>query len=76
MPAKESERISAEEAEYMELADAKKDADCEKVEVKGGVSTKLGCCDKFEPESKSVQEFRCGRCEYLVMPKPNYLYGG
>jgi len=59
-------RIPSAQAEYMELSGAQKDRDCKKVYVKGGVSSKLGCCDKFQPENKSVSQFRCGTCEYLV----------
>lgn len=59
------QRESAESAEYMELAGALKDADCVKVEVDGGVSSDLGCCDRFSPESKKVTKFSCGTCEYL-----------
>lgn len=59
-------RIPEKQAGYMELQGAQKDRDCKKVYVKNGVSSKLGCCDKFEPESKSVQQFRCGTCEYLI----------
>ena len=58
-------RLSAAQAGYMELQGAKKDADCRKVNVKGGVSKTLGCCNEFQPESKSVKQFRCGMCEYL-----------
>ena len=58
-------RLSASEAGYMELQGAHKDADCRKVKVDGGVSKQLGCCNEFQPESKSVQQFRCGNCEYL-----------
>jgi len=61
----EDQRESAEDAEYMELAGALKDADCEKVEVDGGVSSKLGCCDYFQPKSKKVQQFRCGECRFM-----------
>lgn len=57
-------RVSEEKAGYMELRGAQKDADCRKVEVDGGVSTELGCCNLFEPENDKVQEFRCGQCEY------------
>ena len=57
-------RISAKEAEYMELSGARKDGDCSKVEVSGGVSLELGCCDYFEPETKATKHFRCGDCEY------------
>ena len=59
------DRVSEKQAGYMELAGAEKDADCEKVKVPGGVSAKLGCCNYFEPESKSVTEFRCGTCSYV-----------
>lgn len=58
-------RLSAAQAGYMELQNAVKDADCRKVEVKGGVSSQLGCCDLYQPESKAVKQFRCGECEYL-----------
>ena len=58
-------RLSAAESGYMELVGAKKDADCRKVAVPGGVSKRLGCCDLYRPEDREVQEFRCGVCEYL-----------
>ena len=64
MSALHSIRISEKQAGYMELAGAKKDGDCRKVEVKGGISQELGCCNLFEPETKSTQRFRCGDCEY------------
>jgi hypothetical protein len=57
-------RLSAEEAGYMELAGAKKDADCHKVKVSGGVSLELGCCNKFQPESDKVSKFSCGTCKF------------
>lgn len=60
-----SDRISSAKAEYMELEGAEKDADCKKVEVEGGVSSELGCCDKFSPED-GAQKFSCGTCEYLI----------
>lgn len=60
-------RISAKEAEYMELLGAAKDADCLEVRVPGGVSSKLGCCDKYKPGTKSVEEFRCGVCKYVQL---------
>lgn len=76
-PSTESDaRISAKQAEYMELAGARKDADCREVKVTGGVSTKLGCCDKFKPESRSVQQFRCGTCKYVKTDTPDGFYGG
>lgn len=58
-------RESAESAEYMELEGAVKDAECRKVEVEGGVSRELGCCDRYQPESKDTSKFKCGVCEYL-----------
>jgi hypothetical protein len=58
-------RVSAATAEYMELAGARKDADCEHVRVDGGVSSRLGCCDAYTPPPWS-QEFRCGTCTHLI----------
>ena len=49
----------------MELSGAKKDADCEKVEVANGISMQLGCCNEYQPHSAKVQQFRCGMCKYL-----------
>ena len=60
-------RESAKSAEYMELAGAGKDADCQKVEVQGGVSRELGCCDRFQPRDKGVQEFECGECKHVSL---------
>lgn len=68
--------MTAREADYMELAGARKDGDCRKVEVPDGISTELGCCNEFEPESKATKRFRCGDCEYQIVSKRNYLYGG
>jgi hypothetical protein len=59
------ERISEVAAGYMELRGAKKDADCRKVAVNGGVSSELGCCNLFEADNEKVQEFECGQCEYV-----------
>lgn len=58
-------RIPAAQAGYMELAGAKKDGDCRKVEVSGGVSRELGCCNEFQPQKKDTRHFDCGDCEYL-----------
>lgn len=58
-------RMSAEQADYMELDGALKDADCEKVEVDGGVSKDLGCCNEFDPEH-DAQKFSCGTCTFLL----------
>ena len=49
----------------MELRGAVKDGGCALVNVEGGVSKALGCCNLFEPESEDADEFRCGTCEYL-----------
>ena len=57
-------RLTADDAGYMELAGAVKDADCRKVDVPGGISSDLGCCDEFQPEAKTTKRFRCGDCEY------------
>lgn len=58
-------RVTSEAAGYMELAGAKKDADCEIVQVSGGVSKERGCCNLFKPES-GADEFRCGECTELI----------
>jgi hypothetical protein len=58
-------RLSAAQSGYMELVGAVKDADCRKVEVKGGVSKELGCCNEFQPEAKTTKKFSCGTCENL-----------
>ena len=57
-------KVSATEAEYMELTGAKKDGSCAKVEVPNGISLQRGCCDFYSPESGQTTEFRCGVCEY------------
>lgn len=58
-------RVSGDDAGYMELGGALKDADCEKVEVDGGVSSDLGCCDLYEPANDKVKQFKCGVCKYV-----------
>lgn len=55
-------KVSPENAGYMELDGAVKDSDCAIVE--GRVSSRLGCCNLFDPE-QNADEFRCGECEYL-----------
>lgn len=57
-------RVTSEQAGYMELAGANKDADCEIVQVQGGVSKELGCCNLYKPKPGS-REFRCGTCVEL-----------
>ena len=58
------DKVPAKLAVYMELPGAVKDADCSRVEVKGGVSNELGCCDLWEWEKDSGKFFRCGTCKY------------
>lgn len=55
-------------AGYMELEGATKAGDCDKVEVEGGVSKLLGCCNEYKPQSGAAQ-FRCGLCTH-VREKP------
>lgn len=57
--------LTAQQAGYMELPGAKKDAGCKKVDVKGGVSTHLGCCNEFELRTGAEKRFRCGTCTYV-----------
>ena len=61
-------KIPSAQAGYMELAGAAKDADCEKVEVAGGVSRVRACCNHFSPEAKDTDKFSCGTCEYVRSP--------
>ena len=63
-------RDTAREAGYMELTNARKDGDCDKVRVPGGVSLHLGCCNYFKPDGAHVQSFRCGTCKHKEMHKP------
>lgn len=67
-------KVSARSVDYMELPGARKDADCSHVEVKGGVSSELGCCNDFEYEN-GPKQFRCGTCEYVELSKNDPLYG-
>jgi hypothetical protein len=69
MPEANKERIGAVPASYMELEGAEKDGDCRIVEVLGGISQKLGCCNLFDPE-KDAQVFSCGTCEYVEGKAP------
>lgn len=57
-------RVDAKTAGYMELSGAQKDADCNKVNVKSGVSSQLGCCNLFQPQGGDTKKFSCGTCEY------------
>lgn len=58
-------RVPESTAGYMELSGAVKSNDCARVEVDGGVSSELGCCNLFEPENAKVKKFSCGTCEYM-----------
>ncbi len=55
----------AEQAGYMELEGAQKDADCQIVAVPGGVSSDLGCCNEFQPQ-EGTQLFSCGTCVFVT----------
>lgn len=61
---KQNEKISAEAAGYMELAGAKKTGGCLVVNVDGGISKELGCCNLFKPETAQTSQFRCGTCHF------------
>lgn len=54
-------RASAEEAGYLELEGAQKDADCQIVNVPGGISTEGGCCNLWDTVPKA-DAFKCGTC--------------
>ena len=60
-----SEKVSSQQAGYMELPGATKHGNCQRVSVDGGVSTKLGCCNLFDWEDSQPKKFACGSCEYL-----------
>lgn len=64
-----SGKISEQQAGYLELEGAQKDADCTKVQVDGGVSSNLGCCNIFDAND-GAQSFSCGNCEYLAGSTP------
>jgi broad specificity phosphatase PhoE len=59
-------RESADHAGYMELTGATKDGDCQRVEVAGGISKELGCCNDFKPQGAGVTAFRCGSCRFVT----------
>jgi hypothetical protein len=58
-------KYTAKAVDYMELPGAVKDAGCEIVEVDGGVSRQLGCCNEFKHSPSQPKQFRCGTCKYL-----------
>jgi hypothetical protein len=57
----------------MELPGAQKDADCNHVIVRGGVSSKLGCCNDFRYDSDEPKEFRCGTCTHIVLVRHSLM---
>ena len=57
-------RMTSKEAGYMELENAFKNADCYKVNVPGGISLQLACCNEFKKESRHTQSFKCGTCTF------------
>lgn len=58
-------KLSAADAGYMEFPGAIKDADCKHVDVAGGVSSELGCCNEFAWDG-TEKEFECGTCTFLI----------
>src|SRR5437016_8848174 len=60
-----NKKLSERASGYMELEEAQKDADCQIVSVSGGVSSKFGCCNLFDPEP-GAKKFTCGTCEYVT----------
>lgn len=65
---------TAEQAGYMELPGAVKDAGCQIVAVPGGVSSKLGCCNLFQLRTGAQEKFSCGTCKFVKKTKPNPLF--
>jgi hypothetical protein len=59
-----NKRVSARAAGYMELDGAVKDGDCNAVDVNGGVSGELGCCNLFNPKP-GAREFECETCKHF-----------
>lgn len=64
-------RVTPEQAGYLELPGAVKDGDCTKVEVDGGVSLALGCCNLFDYDASTEAKFSCGTCSYRTGATPN-----
>ena len=67
-------KVTAQSVDYMELPGAKKDAECSHVDVKGGVSGKLGCCNDFEWDHGTGKLFSCATCEYVIKLKDDYFF--
>lgn len=70
------EKVPAKVAGYMELPGATKDAGCRRVDVTGGVSQDLGCCNLFEFDKRKAKKFSCGTCEYLQLRTLGGRIGG
>lgn len=64
-------RFNARTVNYEELPGAVKDADCEAVEVEGGVSKDGGCCQTWERANQDVDKFACGTCKFLENSEPD-----
>lgn len=62
-------RITEQEAGYLELPGAQKDADCGTVNVAGGVSSQGGCCNVFDM-IPDPQAFSCGNCTKIKQGAP------
>ncbi len=56
-------RATPEEAGYLELDGAQKDADCQL--VSGGVSSAKGCCNLWDA-APQAQNFSCGTCTKIT----------
>lgn len=68
-------RASAEEAGYLELDGAQKDADCATVNVPGGVSSQGGCCNLWE-KAPQAANFSCGTCTKIKQGAPGAMAQG
>ena len=67
-PAPLTHKLDERAAGYMELEGARKDLECEIVDVKNGISLELGCCNLYDPV-KGADEFKCGECTYARQAK-------
>lgn len=57
-------KVSSQEANYKELPGATKNAECDKVNVPGGVSSEGGTCSLWRGQPQA-QGFTCGDCVHL-----------
>ena len=67
----EGPKASEQEAGYLELTGAIKNAGCSKVNVAGGVSAELGCCNLFRLNEAATKKFSCGTCKFVLNAKQN-----